>query len=418
MIKERDFKSQLVDLTKDTSNHSMSFTYFKAEITIACYAITKMINKHCIVCGDVRKPTDPPSSTSIQTGLNERTKVFQDILAVFKPGVLTAIYDARYNTYHVELMGKTAHDLEALERWYVDAFKESNFYKGKCLKVGPGLTFQFAKTPNETLAGVILKPKLKEEFKLNVMDFLMEPRLHNVVKKRSVLLHGDPGLGKTSLVSAAFNMLTSNNITCIYISDESCFRGKEASVDQLFTFVNQYLTPALIVLEDIDLIAYDRRVGISETIGPLLSSLSGIEPYELPIVIVATTNRFDVLDKAIVRPCRFDRRLRFEYPTKEELNQLFKKFVGVEMPSNAKDLTQLTGAHVSEIADTAKLLAAKHNSNGITKYVESAVEIVKENFHIFKPSIGFNKGVEESTEIDSPKEMCSENSSDPFLAKR
>jgi len=193
----------------------------------------------------------------------------------------------------------------------------------------------------------------------------------------------------TTLISALFNHLLNKKVTCIFVTSDSFRRF---SVDDVFSFINKYLAPAILVFEDIDLVGYDRKFGISSVIGPLLSSLSGIEAPRKPIVVVGTTNRIGSLDKAMTRPCRFDRKLHIDYPKEEELKELFEKFSGKPAPKKLLEQKKLTGAHVKEICNTAQLLALQ-NKGRFEDYVDQAIDTVVESFHVgagdqigFKPT--------------------------------
>jgi cell division protease FtsH len=204
-----------------------------------------------------------------------------------------------------------------------------------------------------------------------------------------MLFYGPPGGGKTSGIKAMFKLLSSKGVTCVYVSDASF---DQLSVEDVFGFINKYLAPALVVFEDIDLIAPYRRDGASRLIGPLLSALNGIEEQKKPIVIVATTNRVEVLDSAVTRPCRFDRRILVDYPSESDLHKIFLTKAGFDAPEGcfkSSGEVKLTGAHVEEIYRTSALLA-EEGHKPVKDCVKEAVEIVKKHFMIVAPkTIGF-----------------------------
>jgi SpoVK/Ycf46/Vps4 family AAA+-type ATPase len=204
--------------------------------------------------------------------------------------------------------------------------------------------------------------------------------------------------GKTSGVKAMFKILSgSKGVTCVYVSDESF---DKLSVQDVFAFINKYLAPALVVFEDIDLIAPDRRDVGSRLIGPLLSALNGIEEQKKPIVIMATTNRLDVLDAAVTRPCRFDRRIEVGYPSEAEMHAIFRNVAGFEAPTgcfHSDGSTKMTGAHVEEIYRTAALLAQQKGKKTVD-CVKEAVETIRKHFMIVSPKLkGFNVDEEVGT---------------------
>jgi len=393
--KEDDFTAtQTIDYTGAKPNFSTSFDYGRDfEMPIACYALTKMVQDHAKYAGDVRKFTDQPSTVTIFTDIKEKTKIFRDIVAVFDSGIIAGVYIPNIEKYIVEILAYTQEDLRTLETLYSKYVSESNFYKGKCLKfTRDGLSF--VSKPDKTLNDIVLPEKIINEFTLNVIEFLQDSNLHSFIKKRSIIIHGPPGCGKTSLISATFTELLQHNITCVFMSDD-VFRN--FSLDWIITLINKFLTPACLVFEDIDLIGYDRTTSKSSVIGPLLSILDGIEPHKQPIVIIATTNRFEVLDAALTRPVRFDRRLEISYPNPEQVSALFQKITGCPAPKETLQGKKITGAHIQEIFSTAFLMLSK-NGGKIEQYVESATETVLENFFLSQPKVGFQ--VDEELTLD------------------
>jgi transitional endoplasmic reticulum ATPase len=206
-----------------------------------------------------------------------------------------------------------------------------------------------------------------------------------------MLYYGPPGTGKTSIVKASFNTLRKKGVTCLWVSDDT-FR--KVSVESVFSFINSYLAPALVVFEDIDLIAQDRRTATSAIIGPLLSALNGIADQEKPIAIVATTNRPEILDEAVTRPCRFDRKIKIGHPTSEDLAKMFEQKAGFKpdigaFDQPAEDNKKLTGAHIEEICNTAELLSKKAGLS-MRECVAEAVKVIKDNFYLIQPGkMGF-----------------------------
>jgi len=386
VLKKDDFTTtKTIDYTSAKPNFSTSFDYGKDfEMPIACYALTKMVQDHAKYAGDVRKFIDQPSTVTVFTDIKEKTKIFRDIVAIFENGVIAGVYIPNIEKYIVEILAYTEGDLRILESLYSKYVSESNFYKGKCLKfTRDGLSF--VSKPDKTLNDIVLPEKIIREFTLNVIEFLEDEKLHSIIKKRSLIIHGPPGCGKTSLVSATFTELLQHNITCIFMSDD-VFRN--FSLDWIVTLINKFLTPACLVFEDIDLIGYDRTTSKSSVIGPLLSILDGIEPHKQPIVIIATTNRFEVLDAALTRPVRFDRRLEINYPDPRQINDLFHKIIGCPAPKETLQGKKITGAHIQEIFSTSFLMLSR-NGGEIGQYVEAATETVLENFFLSQPVAGF-----------------------------
>jgi len=364
-----------------------------SEQNLAKYAVTLFVNKYGYIARDSRNITNPPSSHTIKTGVRSVTQVFKDVTAFIRiphgKGLVEGIIQAIQidDNYRVCFSAKERENVDVMESAFNDILEINNFYQGKSLRfVDDGV--EFIPTPSTTLDDVVLPSDTLKEYKLNVLDFLTVPEMQAITKRRGIILHGAPGTGKTTSVKALFNKLGSLKITCIYISDASFARY---TVEQVFSFVNTYLAPCLVVFEDIDLVAMDRRLGGSRIIGPLLSAMNGIEDAIKPIVILATTNRPEVLDAAITRPCRFDRKIKVDYPTADELNMIFRKVAKFHAPSGMfdqpdTDEKKLTGAHVEEIYRTAAL-TAQATKRSVQECVKEAHETVLKHFMIVSPKV-------------------------------
>lgn len=390
------------------------------EISLARYAVTKIVTEYGTFARDMKNVEQDPGKETIPIEFGKQAVVFGDVLSHLlievngekKNAMLQAVYIPCDRSYRVSIGGESNEAVKALENLYEQTIETNNFYQGKTLRfASDGVTF--VQTPSTLLEDAILPKKTLEEYDLNITSFLTDPEMFEITKKRSILLFGPPGTGKTTSVQALFNILAKQGVSCIFISDES-FR--KFSVEDVFGFINKYLAPALVVFEDIDLIAQDRKMGASKIIGPLLSALNGIESQEKPIVIIGTTNRAEILDEAVTRPCRFDRKIKVDYPTDEALAIMFKKRAGFDAPLKSIKQTndnngRLTGAHVEEIYNTAALTAKKQGRD-VKDCVAEAVEIVKENFFVAQPSgMGFDSQEYEGEEC-SKEDCCPSASSD------
>jgi cell division protease FtsH len=207
--------------------------------------------------------------------------------------------------------------------------------------------------------------------------------MQNVVKKRSILLYGPPGTGKTSCIKATFNAFEGKDVTCVIVSDGAI---RHHNPHDLFKFANHYLSPCVLVLEDIDLMAGDRKSARSQVIGEMLAILDGIETFDSAISVIATTNDIDALDQAVVRPCRFDRRIELPAQDEETLCRIFNLKTGLNAPANAfanakGSKNKLTAAHIEAISREAKLIASFKNEK-IENCIAEAIRVVKDEFFI------------------------------------
>ncbi len=399
---------KIEDLTQGhKSPHSLSFTFFLLEINIARYALTMLSKKfgECSVA-DATAWGDAPSSWTVETSNGKWTKVYNNVIIYTQKGVCSGIYYARDKYYRVELLADTPEKLKELKDMFTNCLENSNFYKGNCVKfLKNGLAFM--PIPKRTFNDVIISDKIMAEYSTTVIDFLSDEKMQEICKKRRVLLYGPPGTGKTSLISATFNDLTKKGITCVSLNE---IISMEMSVEEVFDFILHYLAPAFIVFEDIDLFGIDRDIGVSPIIGKLLAIYDGVEDIKKAVVMCSTTNRAEILDKAFVRPCRVDRKFCLETLNDEGMNNLFKLLLNIPLP---KELVgqKLTGSHIQEIADSAKLLAKKAGKDP-KEYVDEAVKTVMEHFQIIQSkTVGFGMETSDLIEEDKPSK---EATGDPW----
>jgi len=415
---------EVIDLTDKFKEHSSTekIYVFPSEQDLAKYAVTKLINQYGKNARNSRNFSISPSNCTISTDVKQSSVVFEDVTAnleiniknktVKSKGMIQAIQ--MRHSYNVVLAAETKKDLINIENAYLKIIEYNNFFQGKSLRFSSSGVV-FIPCPNISLKEAVLPKRIINEYKLNVVDFLTDSDYYTITKKRALLLYGPPGSGKTTSIKALFSLLRKRKITCMYLTDDT-FR--KHSLESVFDFINKYLSPCLIAFEDIDLIGRDRRNG-SGIIGSLLSVLNGVEEYQKPIVIVGTTNRHNVLDDAVTRPCRFDRKLHVDFPTTAALRQMFKNMTGLKAPEiiqQSKDNSnKLTGAHIKEICNTSKILAVK-NKCEVSNCINEAVKIIKESFYLASNVSGF-ADVDSDVERDMYEDeirIGEESERDPF----
>lgn len=389
-----DVRRPTADLTAGHLNHGACRDYSGFEINIARYAVTLLA--HSLKDVSVGRPArldDGPGTATIPTDAHGRTRVYNDVSMVSSEGAVTAVMDSQTRTYYVSFAAPTREKLDALMRRFDSLLERTNPFRGKLLRFACD-RIEFMQCPTTRLQDVIAPEWIVRDFRLNVIEFLLHPDSFAPLKKRGILLSGPPGVGKSSLVSAAIHELRDSGVTCALVGEEF-FDGSWSDLSTLFQFVHTYLSPCLVIFEDIDLIGADRdmerRRGM---IGSLLTALNGIEDAPKPVVIVATTNRPDILDKALTRPCRLDRHYRMEAASAEEVGKLFRAITGGEPPSKLLDGRTVTGAHVREIHNTAILLAGQKGGKA-EEHFEEAIDVVLAAFHLSQPVPLGIRGVDE-----------------------
>lgn len=384
---EQSNKKSTINLVQPRRNFAQVRTYKGFPVPLARYAVTLMATSPDLqfICDHTQSLGAQPSTMSIATDVNEVTNVIGNSMAVYKDGVVSS-YTTDSGVYVVEMSSWTEEGLDKIVASYVAALEKGNFYRGKCMQFRSE-SVEFINRPTTKIDDVVLPPAVKKNFHSNVIGFITNPKMQQVTKKRGIILAGNPGTGKTSLVRAAFNAVEGTDVSCIFVAGDA-FRDR--TLYDLVSFISTYLTPCIVVLEDFDLIAYDRSMGNSAIMGDMLSCLDGVEHDFGAIAVIGTTNRLDILDEAVTRPGRFDRRIIFTPPSADLLRAMWVSKQGPGEPPSLLEEADMTGAHVEEIIKTANMLAVEDNKAPIDCVAE-AVEIVRETFLLQKPSLGFNR---------------------------
>jgi cell division protease FtsH len=237
------------------------------------------------------------------------------------------------------------------------------------------------KTTFSDVAGV---DEAKEELK-EIVEFLKNPKKYQRLGGRipkGVLLLGPPGCGKTLLARAVAGEA---NVPFFFMSGSEfveMFVGLGAArVRELFQQAKEK-APALVFLDEIDTIgkgrsgvmgagfgAHDER---EQTLNQLLVEMDGFESSK-GVIIMAATNRPDVLDPALVRPGRFDRQVVVDPPDlrgREEILRVHARGVALDPSDDLRTIAQrtpgFTGADLENVVNEAALLAARREKNSVT----------------------------------------------------
>src|SRR2546421_1143330 len=253
-------------------------------------------------------------------------------------------------------------------------------FRGVCAKGGPRL--YDAEKPSVTFADVAGIDEVKADLQ-EVVDFLREPqkyqRLGGTVPK-GVLLIGAPGTGKTLLARAVageakvpfFSIAASEFVEAIV--------GVGASrVRDLFAKARA-AAPAIIFIDELDAIGRSRaaalRVGGNDeqeqTLNQILTEMDGFDSRE-GVIVLAATNRADVLDPALLRPGRFDRRVTVQAPDRRgraEILRIHSRHVvlapDVDLDQVASQTPGLVGADLRNLVNEAALGAARKGESSVT----------------------------------------------------
>lgn len=257
-------------------------------------------------------------------------------------------------------------------------------------------TAKQAKTDDKdkkTFVDVAGAREAKEELQ-EIVEFLKNPkRFTDMGAKipKGVLLMGAPGTGKTLLAKAVAGEA---NVPFFHMSGSEfveMFVGVGASrVRDLFNRAKK-AAPAIVFIDEIDAVGRKRGAGLGgshdereQTLNQILVEMDGFDPH-LGVIVVAATNRPDVLDKALLRPGRFDRRVIIDLPDineREEILQVHARNKPIAKNVSMKKLAERTpgfsGADLENLLNEAAILAVRRDQKEITEYeiLESIEKVI------------------------------------------
>ena len=238
------------------------------------------------------------------------------------------------------------------------------------------------KRVSTTFADVAGHKEAKEELK-EVVEFLKNPekfrRLGADIPK-GVLLVGPPGTGKTLLARAVAGEAGVPFFSVSASEFMEMFVGVGASrVRTLFEDARKH-APSIIFIDELDSIGRKRGAGIGgghdereQTLNQILAEMDGFEK-DTNVIVLAATNRPDILDPALLRPGRFDRQVVVGLPSLEERKAILKVHVKNKPLAEDVDLDELarltpgfSGADLKNLANEAALIAAREGAERITR---------------------------------------------------
>ena len=222
----------------------------------------------------------------------------------------------------------------------------------------------------------------KEEL-IDVIDFLKNPKKYQRLGAkitRGVLLIGEPGNGKTLLARAVageancpFFSISGSNFIEVFVGVGA------ARVRDLFAQARKH-APSIIFIDEIDAVGRHRGSGMGggndereQTLNQLLAEMDGFETSPTPIIVIAATNRVDVLDKALLRPGRFDRHVHVSYPDLKSRESILNIHVNnikaeesLDVKTIAKGTPGFSGADLANLVNEATINASKTDKEAVT----------------------------------------------------
>ena len=234
-----------------------------------------------------------------------------------------------------------------------------------------------------TFADVAGAKEAKEEL-LEIVDFLKNPKKFLDIGARipkGIILMGAPGTGKTLLARAVAGEAGVPFFSISGSEFVEMFVGVGASrVRDLFQLAKK-AAPSIIFVDEIDPVGPVRGGGVGggndereQTLNQILVEMDGFEPHE-KVVVMAATNRPDVLDPALLRPGRFDRRVTIDLPDRKDREEILaiharQKPFGpdVDLSIIAERTPGFSGAELYSLMNEGAILAARENRKEVTQY--------------------------------------------------
>jgi len=275
--------------------------------------------------------------------------------------------------------------------WFI--FRQAQGSNNAALSFGKSRARMFTgDQPSVTFEDVAGVEEAKEELK-EVVEFLREPQKFISLGARipkGVLLVGPPGTGKTLLAKAVSGEAGVPFFSISGSEFVEMFVGVGASrVRDLFDQAKRH-SPCIVFVDEIDAVGRQRGAGLGgshdereQTLNQMLVEMDGFDT-DTNVIIMAATNRPDILDPALLRPGRFDRRVVLDRPDMRGREAILKVHVkgkplgqGVDLGVLARATPGFVGADLENLVNEAAILAARRNKRMITQpEFEEAIERV------------------------------------------
>jgi len=278
--------------------------------------------------------------------------------------------------------------------FFIFLFRQAKGAQDSVFSFGQARVKRFTKDmPKVTFSDVAGVDEAKKELQ-EVVDFLKHPEKYKKLGARTpkgVLLVGPSGCGKTLLAKAVAGEA---NVPFFSIAGsefmEMLVGIGAARVRDLFNTAKKN-TPSIIFIDEIDAIGRARSLGVmpahderEQTLNQILVEMDGFTPTE-QVVVIAATNRGDLLDPALLRPGRFDRRIVIDYPDLEGREAIIKIHArgkpfeeNINWEKVAKRTVGFSGADLENMLNEAAILAARLGKNKISfEDIEEAATKIK-----------------------------------------
>lgn len=313
----------------------------------------------------------PPKKHEIQISKNESFHGYEEATIYLekigcKKNIKDRVVIEIQEDYHssgmrYSIQYNTESNKNLFSKW-TDIANEKNFYKGQKIDVGCRI-LDLSKT---TWDDVIISDEKKKMIKESVNDIFDNAetlKKFGISVQRGLILHGDPGTGKTQICRALANEAKCSVLYALPTDFQKAGSGVRAVTDMA-----KDLSPCILIIEDMDWIALDRSAGRAGFVMELMNQMDGIEAFG-DIITIGTTNRKDDLEDAVSnRPGRFDRLIEIGYPEKDQIKNMIISFCkewdisSIDLDKITNILSDLSGAHIKEYCKTAAIYAVRDKS--------------------------------------------------------
>ena len=301
---------------------------------------------------------------------------------------------ANDNSFWIELIPTAILVLALVAFWFFVMRRMGGGMGGREMNFGKAkFKNQADEKKKTTFADVAGADEEKEELE-EIVEFLKNPQKYNTLGARipkGVLLVGPPGTGKTLLAKAVAGEAGVPFFSISGSDFVEMFVGVGASrVRDLFETAKKN-SPCIVFIDEIDAVGRQRGTGLGgghdereQTLNQLLVEMDGFGANE-GVIMIAATNRPDILDPALLRPGRFDRQVMVGYPDINGREAILKVHSrekplspDVKLRNVAKQTAGFTGADLENLLNEAALLAARKDKKAITQteIEEAAIKVV------------------------------------------
>lgn len=328
--------------------------------------------------------------------IKETGQKINDVLGGIPPDVVSKIKvqveDTETSNFWINLF-ITIIPFLLIAGFFIFMFRQAQASNNQALSFGKSRARMFDKERKKTTFEDVAGAEEAKNELVEIVDFLKNPSKYLAMGAkipRGVLLIGAPGTGKTLLARAVAGEA---NVPFFNISGSEfveMFVGVGASrVRDLFRRAKRN-APCIIFIDEIDAVGRQRGAGLGgghdereQTLNQILTEMDGFE-NDTNVIVMAATNRPDVLDPALLRPGRFDRRVVVDQPNIKDREEILKVHSrgkpisrDVDLSKIARQTSGFVGADLENLMNEAAILAARQGKKKVgTREIEKSIEKV------------------------------------------